>query len=111
MEVKIILYPVLGPRSRDMAAQAVCNKYSYRDYTGMEAGEPDFSCEQADQLLGMTEDFFRSAGIDFVPLILAGDGSWMVDADDIRQVRTHLGIEAGKEENSSGKACSAVSAY
>ncbi|MCP4115517.1 MAG: hypothetical protein GY737_08950 [Desulfobacteraceae bacterium] len=111
MEVKVILYPVLGARSRDMAAQAVCNKYSYRDYTEIELIEPESSCEQADLLFARTEAFFRSAGIDFVPLVLAGDGSWMVDANDIRQVRTHLGLETGEDENSSGKSCSAVSGY
>ncbi len=105
MEVKVIIYPVLGPRSRKMADQAICNQYSYKAYAKIKLLEPVLSCETATLLLKKTAFFFRSAGLSFVPVVVAGNGSWVVEDNDIRQIRAHLGIDPGKEDNGPGGAC------
>ena len=58
IEIKVILFPVLGSKSRDMAIQAICEKYSYQDY-GQIQFQPDTpGCRQADSLLEKTMLFF-----------------------------------------------------
>ena len=99
MEIKVILFPVLGPKSRDMAVQAICGKYSYEDY-GQIQYQPDTpGCPQADVLLEKTMPFFSSAGISFVPVVISGDGTWVVEGNDIVQVKQHLGLAS---DNGSG---------
>ncbi len=107
LSLKMIIYPVLGPKSRDMALQALCGDYSYEAYKEMELSGAVTACEKADELIGKTEDLLRSGGISFVPLVVASDGSWVVEGNDICQVRTHLGLPSDEDENGSGDGCGA----
>ncbi|MCG8636409.1 MAG: thioredoxin fold domain-containing protein [Desulfobacterales bacterium] len=110
LALKLIIYPVLGTKSRDMAFQALCNGYSYEAYKEMALTGEATACEKADDLIGKTEALLRPAGISFVPLVVASDGSWVVEGNDICQVRTHLGLEPDKDEQGSGKGCAAEQA-
>ena len=105
VEVRVIAYPLFGLVSRNMAARAICSKYSYQDYARIKVDGGNASCDQAEQLIKKTELFFRSAGLTFVPLVVAGDGSWVVDVNDIGRIRSHLGILPGKEDPGSGGSC------
>ena len=105
LALRMIIYPVLGPKSRDMALQALCNDYSYEVYKEMELTGAVTACEKADDLIGKTESLLRSADISFVPLVVASDGSWVVEGNDICQVRTHLGLPSDEDENGSGDGC------
>ena len=31
LEIKVVLFPVLGPKSRDMTVQTICEAYSYEE--------------------------------------------------------------------------------
>jgi len=104
-EIKVIIYPILGPKSRNMAIQTICNEYSYQAYIKIQMTEPTYPCEKAEELLKKTEFFFQSAGISFLPIVVAADGSWVVELNNIREVRSYLGIESGKIEDGSGGAC------
>jgi len=104
VEIRVITYPILGPRSRDLAVNAICNRYSYQYYT-RKMDEPGDSCNRAEVLLKKTEQFLRSAGLTFVPLVIAGDGSWIVDTNDIAKIREHLGVAFEKEGSGSGGVC------
>jgi len=106
IELKVIIYPILGVKSRNMAIQAICNKFPYQAYKEIQMTESTYPCEQAEKLLKKTDVFFQSAGLSFVPLVIAGDGSWVVEVNDIHQVRSHLGIESSKVEAGPGGACS-----
>ncbi|MCD4719330.1 MAG: hypothetical protein K8S13_05655 [Desulfobacula sp.] len=105
VEIRVITYPILGPRSRDMAVHAICNQYSYQDYTRIKMDEPGDSCNLAEVLLKKTVQFFRSADLTFVPLVIAGDGSWIVDTNDIAKIREHLGVASEKGDGGSGGVC------
>jgi len=92
LEIKVILFPVLGPKSRDMAVQAICDKYSYEEY-GQIQYQPELpGCSRADLLLEKTMPFFSGAGLSFVPVVISGDGTWVVEGNDIVQVKQHLGL-------------------
>jgi thiol:disulfide interchange protein DsbC len=104
-EVKVIIYPVLGPQSRDMASLAICNHTSYQDYVQIKMPESVLSCERAERLIQRTEVFLRSSNLSSVPLVVAGDGSWVVENNDITRIRAHLGIEPGMEADGPGGAC------
>ncbi|MDD9303854.1 MAG: hypothetical protein HUK40_16525 [Desulfobacter sp.] len=105
--LEMIIYPVLGTKSRDMSAHAICNDYSYEDYQGMTGENAMAICEKADELIKKTNDLFKLAQISFVPLVVASDGSWVVEGNDICKVRTHLGLETQGDETGSGKGCAA----
>lgn len=104
LTLKMIIYPVLGPKSREMAAHALCKDYTYATYKEMEKPENPATCDKADQLIGKTEDLLRPAGISFVPLVVASDGTWIVEGNDICKVRTHLGLPSG-DTDGTGKGC------
>jgi thiol:disulfide interchange protein DsbC len=92
LEIKVILFPVLGSKSRDMAIQAICGEYSYQEYRQIQL-QPDTSgCRQADILLEKTMPFFSKTALSFVPVVISGDGTWVVEGNDISQVKQHLGI-------------------
>ncbi len=105
VEIKVIAYPILGQRSRNMAVHAICNQYSYQEYIRIKMGEPSDSCTRSEVLLEKTGQFFRSAGLSFVPLVIAGDGSWIVDINDIAKIREHLGVASEKGGGGSGGVC------
>lgn len=100
MVIKVILYPILGDHARNLAMQAICNNYSYAEYVGIEMNDSVSSCERSENLLAKTADFFQKANLSFVPLVVAGDGSWVVESNFHTMVRVHLGLESqgeGKE--------------
>ncbi|WDP92568.1 MAG: thioredoxin fold domain-containing protein [Desulfobacter sp.] len=101
VRLKMIIYPVLGDKSRDMAAHALCNKFTYAQYKEMTGTETLAVCEASTDLLSRIKTFFESAGISFVPLVVAGDGSWVVEGSDINEVRGRLGLDC--EEGAGGK--------
>ena len=105
LTLKVILYPVLGDKSRDMASHALCNNFTYDRYTEMTGKETLVVCERATELLGKTKAFFDSADISFVPLVVAGDGSWVVEGSDINDVRGHLGLGCDGDSQGKGAGC------
>ncbi len=104
IEIRVILYPVLGPESREMAVQAICEKLSYEAYGQMQF-VPGSKCSQADLLLEKTMPFLSDAGFSFVPVVISGDGAWVVEGSDIAQVKQHLGIACDEKDGSSPKGC------
>jgi len=105
VELKVIVYPVLGAKSRDMAAQAICNGYSLQEYKNIEHSNKEVSCEKATALLKKTVNFLALADISFVPLVVAGDGSWVVEGSNIAMIRKHLGIEHNEGDDSPSESC------
>jgi thiol:disulfide interchange protein DsbC len=59
-------------------------------------------CETADQRIDKTFELLDEADISFVPLVVAQDGSWVVEGNDICSVREHLGLDPGTGEKSGG---------
>ena len=105
-EIKVILYPFLSPESRDMAAQAICKKYSYEAYKQI-VFQPDArGCAQADGFLEKTMAFFSKVDLSFVPVVISGDGAWVVEGNDIFQVKQHLGMISDDEPSSFSPGCS-----
>jgi len=93
-EIRLIIFPMGKAESLAMAATAICKEYSFQDYIHIKQGDTAAPvCALADQMIPETIRFFQSAGLFFVPVVLAGDGSWVVDTSDINRVRFHLGIE------------------
>ncbi len=105
LELKVIIYPVLGPQSRDMAAQAICDDYSYEAYKEIQLSETIPTCDKADKLIKATQTLLQSADLSFVPVVVAGDGSWVVEGNDMCEVKKHLGIESEEGDHESGKGC------
>jgi len=101
-EIRLIIFPMGKAESLAMAATAICKEYSFQDYINIK--QQDYinikqgdtavpTCDLADQMIPTTIGFFQSAGLFSVPVVLAGDGSWAVDSNDINLVRFYLGIE------------------
>jgi thiol:disulfide interchange protein DsbC len=105
MELKVVIYPILGLKSRNIATQTICNNYSYKTYKDIKIDESIHSCEQAEKLLKKTDLFFQSGDISIVPIVISGDGSWVVENNDIYQIRTYLGIESHEIDNTPIGAC------
>ena len=108
IEIKVILFPVLGSQSRDMAIQTICGKYSYQEYRQMQFQQDTPSCSQADILLKKTMPFFSRAALSFVPVVISWDGTWVVEGNDISQVKQHLGIAYDDGAGDSSKGCAPV---
>jgi len=109
IEIKVILFPILGSKSRDMATQAICEKYSYQEYRQIQFQPDTPGCRQADILLEKIMSFFSSAVLSFVPVVISGDGTWVVEENDISQVKQHLGIACDDEgAGDSSKRCAPV---
>jgi len=104
LSLKVIIYPVLGSKSRHMASHALCNNYTYVQYTQMTGSEPLAVCERSGDLLEKTKALFSAVDISFVPMVVAQDGSWVVEGSNIEQVRAHLGLEC-EEGEGKGKGC------
>jgi hypothetical protein len=99
MALRIILFPLLGPDSEKMAARAICSNYSLEAYQAMTGEEDPTSCKEADKRIEETMDTLLSAGFDFVPFVVAGDGSWLVEGDDIQEIRNRLGLAVDGQED------------
>jgi hypothetical protein len=105
IEIKVVLFPVLGPRSREMAVQAICESYSYQDYGHIQFQEDTLGCRQADRYLEKVMPFFSRAGISFVPVVVSGDGTWVVEGNNIAQVKSYLGIDCDQGADNSSNGC------
>ncbi len=103
LRLKLILFPVLGEKSRNMAIHALCNDFTYGQYMAMNGEETAEACERSTQLLSNTEAFFKSADISFVPMVLAGDGTWMVEGSNINKIRSFLGLDCDPEADGGHK--------
>jgi len=108
IEIKVILFPVLGSKSRDMAIQTICGKYSYQEYRQIQFQPDTPGCRKADILLEKTMPFFSRADLSFVPVVISGDGTWVVEGNDISQVKQNLGIPCDDGASDSSKGCAPV---
>ena len=108
IEIKVILFPGLGSKSRDMAIQAICGKYSYQKYRQAQFQPDTPGCRQADILLKKTMLFFSRADLPFIPVVISGDGTWVVEGNDISQVKQNLGIVCDDGASDSSKGCAPV---
>ena len=101
--LKLIIYPILGEKSRMMAAHAICDNLNYAAYKTMSADDATKGCEKADQEIEKTIKLLKQgADISFVPLVVAEDGTWAVEGNDLCSVRKHLGLDPGDAEKSGG---------
>ena len=105
--LKLVIYPVLGTKSREMAAQVICQGLDWEGYKTVAPPESPSSCDTADQRIKKTVSFMQIAGVSFVPMVLAGDGAWVVEGDDICAVRTHLGLKNEEGGEGRGHGCQA----
>lgn len=100
--LKVVIYPVLGEQSKTLAAHAICKHLGYGAYKTLKKDDASKGCEKADQRINKTFDLLKKADISFVPLVVAQDGSWVVEGNDICGVREHLGLESGIGEKGGG---------
>jgi thiol:disulfide interchange protein DsbC len=100
--LKLIIYPVLGEKSKAMTAHVICEHLGYGAYKTLKKDESVQGCETADQRIDKTFELLDEADISFVPLVVAQDGSWVVEGNDICSVREHLGLDPGTGEKSGG---------
>ncbi len=94
--VKIIIYPILGEPSYQMAIKAICENYSYESYLNMEdtnSSKKTFdACKKGKLLIEKTRTFMEQATIESVPFILGNRAAWVVDGNKISNVRSHLNL-------------------
>ncbi len=108
LEIKVILFPLLGPKSREMAIQTICGKLSYEDYAQIKFQPDTPGCEPADRLLEKTMGFFSRTNLSFVPVVISGDASWVVEGSNINQVKQNLGLVCEDGSNVSSNGCESV---
>lgn len=102
LALKLVIYPVLGKNSKAMTAHAICKQLGYGAYKTMKKIGAAKGCEKANQRINKTFDLLKKADISFVPLVVAQDGSWVVEGNDICSVREHLGLDPGTGEKGGG---------
>lgn len=102
LALKLVLYPVLGESSKAMTAHVICEHLGYGAYKTMKKIGSAKGCEEANQRINKTFDLLKKADISFVPLVVAQDGSWVVEGNDICSVREHLGLDPGIGEKGGG---------
>lgn len=105
--LKLVIYPILGSKSRDMAARAICEGYGWEAYQTVTPPQSPVSCERADERIEKTMALMRSANVSFVPMVVAPDGAWVVEGNDICAVRTLLGLKNEAEDGEAGSGCAA----
>lgn len=96
--LKLVIYPVLGEKSKTMTAHVICKHLGYGAYKTLKNDDTVQGCKKADQRINKTFDLFQKADLSFVPLVVAQDGSWVVEGNDICSVREHLGLDPGTGE-------------
>ncbi len=79
-----------------------------RTYRQMQFQPDTPGCRQADILLEKTMSFFSRAALSFVPVVISGDGTWVVEENDISQVKQNLGIICDDGTSDSSKRCTSV---
>ena len=93
MTLDLILYPMEGSDGEAVSIHALCNNLSYVEYVSLPGDGALSACPEALERIHETRSFFRSGGINFVPLVVAGDGSWVVEGGNhLSTVRAHLGL-------------------
>ena len=102
LALKLVIYPVLGEKSKTMTAHVICELLGYGAYKTLKKDAASKGCEAADQRINKTFDLLNKADISFVPLVVAQDGAWVVEGNDICSVREHLGLDPGTGEKSGG---------
>lgn len=102
LTLKLIIYPILGEKSKTMTAHVICKHLGYGAYKTLKKNDATKGCEKANQRINNTLDLFKKADIFFVPLVVAQDGSWVVEGNDICSVREHLGLDPGTGEKGDG---------
>ncbi|WP_287126790.1 hypothetical protein [Desulfobacter sp.] len=102
LALKLVIYPVLGENSKAMTADVICEHLGYGAYKTMKKTGPAKGCDKANQRINKTFDLLNKADISFVPLVVAHDGSWVVEGNDICSVREHLGLDPGTGEKGGG---------
>lgn len=102
LALKLIIYPVLGEKSKTMTAHVICKHLGYGAYKILKMNDAATGCEKANQRINKTFDLLKKADISFVPLVVAQDGSWVVEGNDICSVREHLGLDPGTGEKGGG---------
>lgn len=104
LALKVVIYPVLGEKSKTITAHVICKHLGYGAYKTVKKNDAAAAegCEEADQRINKTFDLLQKAGISFVPLVVAPDGSWVVEGNDICSVREHLGLDPGTGEKGGG---------
>jgi thiol:disulfide interchange protein DsbC len=105
--LKLIIYPVLGAKSRDMAARAICESLDWEGYKTVSQPNTHASCDRADQRIQKTMAFMQMADVSFVPMVVAGDGAWVVEGNKIGDIRTCLGLKSEAGQESGGQGCAA----
>jgi hypothetical protein len=83
----------------------ICESYSYQDYGHIQLQEGTLGCRQADRYLEKVMPFFSRAGLAFVPVVVSGDGTWVVEGNDIAQVKSYLGIDCKEGADTSSNGC------
>jgi len=102
LALKLVIYPVLGEKSKTMTAHVICDHLGYGAYKTLKKDDASKGCEAAGQRINKTFDLLNKADISFVPLVVAQDGAWVVEGNDICSVREHLGLDPGTGEKSGG---------
>ena len=102
LALKLIIYPILGEKSKTMTAHVICKHLGYGAYKTLKKNDTATGCEKANQRINKTFDFFKKADLFFVPLVVAQDGSWVVEGNDICSVREYLGLDPGTGEKGGG---------
>ncbi len=110
LKLKVILFPVLGKKSEQMAVHALCNDFTYGQYLAMSGKETGEVCDRSTQLLAKTKAFFQAADISFVPMVVAGDGSWVVEGSNINKIRSFLGLDCDTEADGGNTGCGSAKA-
>ncbi|MGM0418249.1 MAG: hypothetical protein ACQEQS_05965 [Thermodesulfobacteriota bacterium] len=90
LNVKAIIYPVLGDKSKDMAFKAVCKNFGINEYLEMEYDSEPYICVNAEELFEKQEKFFEKADLNFVPFIIEGNGDWIVEGADQELLKEYL---------------------
>ncbi|HCY85579.1 MAG TPA: hypothetical protein DHV36_10630, partial [Desulfobacteraceae bacterium] len=104
LKLKLIVFPLLSAKSRDMTAHILCKEFNYAAYREMNLPQTLVTCEAADEKIDKTMKLMRAADVSFVPMVVASDGAWVVEGNDMCGVKTHLGIADGAVDGD-GNAC------
>ena len=108
LTLKVVVYPVLGRKSREMANHAICSRFTYAQYRDMTGETPLSVCDAAEARIEKTNTLLRSADIGFVPLVVAGDGAWVVEGNDVNAVKARLGLDHDPGDQGDGEGCAPV---
>ena len=95
--LKFILNPVLGGESRDLVTRALCDEVTYADFRAMDTSGDAPACDKAEGLIRKTADFMAAAHLTAVPAVIASDGSWVVEGNNMALLKSRLGLTRAPE--------------